>query len=244
MSLRSFAANVVCAFIPTESLRHHVRVRIKFGMRQYIDFACHDSGLAAPRVRTFLGHCCKNLVVVLNDEIAYKFPLMPKKYHDAVKEKLFIDAFRKYSPVPLAKPAVLKYNGTDVLKYQFIPGKIITELSPRETAPHAEKIGRQLGEFIYAISRTNPRALAEYKTTPDAKPGFMYGWYHNDIGANFIVDPKTMNIVGFIDWAAANFCDFKHDFARAFRHLDHRGHGAIIIHAMLRYGELYNQNAK
>ena len=225
-------------------MRHKVRVGIKYGTKKYIDFAKQNAGLPNAKVKTYLGHCCKNLVVVLNESIAYKFPLTEKKYHDAIKEKMFMDAFRKVSPVPLAQPEVLQYHGTDVLKYQFIKGKVITELSPKQTVAHAAKIGWQLGDFIYAIGMSDPRELKKLKPTQNAKPEFMFGWCHNDIGANFILNPDTMEIVGFIDWATARFCDFKPDFVRALRHLDHRGHGAVLIQAMMRYIDLYNSQEK
>ena len=54
--------------------------------------------------------------------------------------------------------------------------------------------GKQLAEFIDAMHNSDPAEIADLKGEDGD------GWNHNDICNNIIVDKKTMNIVGIIDW--------------------------------------------
>ena len=66
-----------------------------------------------------------------------------------------------------------------------------------------------------------------------------YGWYHGDIGGNFIVNPETGDIAAFIDWETAGFCDWTNDIMAAYRFMSKRGFGDIMMRTVLEYGHLY-----
>lgn len=239
MSIKTFATNLLCGFIPSKSVRHRIRVRAHFDIKSYVDFAVRDAGLHNPTVRTYQGHNgMKKIIVVLNNTVAYKFPLVAARADSPRREKMFADAFRNVSPVRLPKMELLQFRGMDVLKYEFITGETLGTMRPRDVRRHADKIASQLAAFIYQIGTSDPAELKSLRPR-GAKPSFMYGWYHGDIGGNFIVNPKTGDIVAFIDWETAGFCDWTNDIVAAYRFMSKRGFGDVMMRAVLEYGHLY-----
>lgn len=88
MGIKQTAANIVCGFIPDKKLRHRVRTRLNYDIGEYIDFARRDAGRPNARVRTYSGHGgMKKIIVVLDDEVAYKFPLVAAKKRHAAARK-------------------------------------------------------------------------------------------------------------------------------------------------------------
>ena len=88
MSVKKFLVNLACGFIPSKSVRHRVRVRAQFDIKSYIDFAVRDAGLVRPTVRTYQGHNgMKKIIVVLNNTVAYKFPLVDARADSPRREK-------------------------------------------------------------------------------------------------------------------------------------------------------------
>lgn len=239
MSVKKFLVNLACGFIPSKSVRHRVRVRAQFDIKSYVDFAVRDAGLVRPTVRTYQGHNgMKKIIVVLNNTVAYKFPLVDARADSPRREKMFADAFRNVSPVRLPKMELLQFRGMDVLKYEFITGQTLATMRARDVRRHADKIASQLAAFIYQIGMSDPVKLKSLKPR-GAKPGFMFGWYHGDIGGNFIVNPETGDIAAFIDWETAGFCDWTNDIMAAYRFMSKRGFGDVMMRTVLEYGHLY-----
>ncbi|MBD5400533.1 hypothetical protein HDR61_02190 [bacterium] len=239
MGIKKAAANVVCGFIPNKKLRHRVRTRLNYDIKQYIDFARRDAGRPNGRARTYSGHGgMKKIIVVLDDVVAYKFPLVAARADSPRREKMFADAFRDISPIYIPKMEILEFNGMDVLKYDFHAGKTLADMDTDTILRHEDKIANQLAAFIFELGRSDPESIRHMKPA-DVRPGMFYGWYHNDIGGNFVVDPDTGDIVAFIDWESAAFCDMHGDLMRARRFLDKRGAGALIMKTVFEYIRLY-----
>lgn len=242
MSVKHFAANILCGFIPSKKLRHRIRVRAHFDLSKYIDFAVRDSGLVNPTVRTYQGHGgMKKIIVALNNTVAYKFPLVARRADSPRREKMFTDAFRDVSPIRLPKMEILQFGGMDVLKYEFIAGSTLADTPADAIRRHGDKIAHQLAEFLFEIGRSNPPALRKLKPAR-AKPGYMYGWYHGDIGGNFIIDPTTGDITAFIDWETAAFCDWTPDIIAAHKFMTTRGAGDVILKTVIEYGRMYSSH--
>lgn len=239
MELKKAAANIVCGFIPNKKIRHRVRTRLNFNISQYIDFAKRDAGRPNAKVRTYSGHGgMKKIVVVLDDEIGYKFPLVAARADSPRREKMFSDAFRDISPVYIPKMEIIQFNGMDALKYDFRPGKTLGDMDRETILKHEDKIARQLAAFLFEIGRSDPESIRHLKPA-DAKPGMFYGWYHGDIGGNFVVNPDTGDIVAFIDWESATFCNMHPDLTQTLRFLNKRGAGSLIMKAVFEYIRLY-----
>jgi len=241
MGIKHAAANIVCGFIPDKRLRHRVRTRLNYNISQYIDFARRDAGRPNADVRTYSGHGgMKKIIVVLDDEIGYKFPLVASRADTPRKEKMFADAFRDISPVRIPKMEIKRFNGMDVLKYEFFPGKTLAELDTETILRHEDKIASQLAAFIFEIGRSDPASIRHLKPA-GAVAGMFYGWYHGDIGGNFIINPETGDIETFIDWESAAFCDMHPDLMAALRFLNKRGAGSLIMKTVFEYIRLYQE---
>lgn len=239
MGIKQTAANIVCGFIPDKKIRHRVRTRLNYNINQYIDFARRDAGRPNARVRTYSGHGgMKKIIVVLDDEIGYKFPLVAAKADTPRREKMFADAFREISPVRIPKMELRRFNGMDALKYEFFPGKTLADLDTETILRHEDKIAAQLAAFLFEIGRSDPEAIRHLKPA-GAKPGMFYGWCHNDIGGNFAINPDTGDIVTFIDWESAAFCDMHTDLMAALKFLNKRGAGSLIMKTVFEYIRLY-----
>lgn len=245
MGLKQTAVNIVCGFIPGRRMRHRVRTRLNYDIQKYIDFARRHAGRANARVRTYSGHGgMKKIIVVLDNKIAYKFPLVAAKADTPRREKMFADAFRGVSPVHIPEMEILRFEGMDVLKYEFLPGKTLAEMDAKTIARHEDKIASQLAAFIFSIGRSDPAAIRHLKPADAGAPGMFYGWYHNDIGGNFVVNPETGDIVAFIDWESAAYCDMHADLMRARRFLDKKGMGGLIMKTVFEYIRLYQDAAE
>lgn len=240
MGIKKAAQNIILGFVPSKKMRHRLRLRMNFNLAPYIEFARRDSNRPHARVRTYQGHGGqKKVIVVLDNAIAYKFPLVASRASGPRREKMFTDAFRKISPIHLPEMQVLQFRGLDVLKYEFVSGKTVADLPADVLRRHGDKIAHQLADFLFAIGMSDPASLRGEKPTPQSRPGYMYGWAHNDIGGNFVIDPATGDITAFIDWETAAFCDWSNDMRSAYRFFDKHGAGDIILNAVLLYSKKY-----
>lgn len=239
MGIKKAATNIVCGFIPDKKIRHRVRTRLSYDIKKYIDFARRDSRRPNATVRTYSGHGgMKKIVVVLDDEIGYKFPLVAARADSPRREKMFADAFRDISPVYIPKMEILKFNGMDVLKYDFRPGKTLGDMDTETILRHEDKIAQQLAAFLFELGRSDPESIRHLKPK-GASAGMFKGWYHGDIGGNFVVNPETGDIVAFIDWESASFCDMHPDLMQTLHFLNKRGAGSLIMKTVFEYIRLY-----
>ena len=109
---------------------------------------------------------------------------------------------------------------------------------------HGKHIAKQLAEFLYVIGKSDPKEIRDLKSKPNDKPGFLYGWFQGDIWQNFMLDPKTFDIMFFIDWEGTAFIDFKTSLRVASHNWDKFGYKGIIVDLMAEYAQLYFKNKK
>ena len=242
MSFRRLVSNIVCGFIPNQKTRSRVRVvlnnpsikaHIKF-VRRWADENCGG----VQKLKLDFGVGCHNLVVLLNDKYVFKFFLVPGRESRAYHEERVVAALRDISPIRLPKMELIRYGDTVLRLYEFVPGKMLTDFDASYINQNRDKIARQLANFMYVIGCADPAALRDLKPTPDATPDFMYGWFHNDIGNNCILD-DDLNIVGFIDCEKACFCDFKSSLTNAEHFWDKKGYYGLMVSVLAEYAKLY-----
>lgn len=99
-------------------------------------------------------------------------------------EKEITDMVRKISKVRVPKIEIFSANGYSFMKYDIIAGRNLNKIPLARLIAHREKLGRQLANCLTALHEN--------------------GIWHNDIGNNIIVDPKTMDLAGIIDWEFAH----------------------------------------
>jgi len=103
---------------------------------------------------------------------------------------------------------IIDFDGMAVRKYEFISGVGFHSLDRKTQNEHADKIAKQLAQFLYIVGTADPVAIRDLKPKKTVKPSIMCGWNQNDLWDNFIMDPKTFDIIGIIDWEDAGFNDF------------------------------------
>lgn len=212
-SIHRFFTNIICGFIYNKDLRKRARVIMNSPMMSDIHFIHKNLNKPLHKIKTFIGYQARNLLISANDEYIFKFPLRRSNSSElAIREKRIVDAFAPISPVYVPPVEILQHRGALVRKYKFIRGTTLRQIPTEILDKHTTKLAKQIARFIYEIASSDPEPIRDLKPTPDAKPGYMYGWTQGDICDNFIVDLKTMKIVAFIDWEDSIFGDFSRFF--------------------------------
>lgn len=214
-NIRRFFSNVICGTIPNRDTRRRVRVVLNSDMASHLRFIRRDLGVPLHNVRTFVGFLARSLLISVNNKYIYKFPLRRDNSDDlALREKRIVDALTPLSPIGIPSIDILAYNGRLVRKYDFVNGVQLRKCTPSWIRENQDVIASQLARFIYVVGCVNPPEIADLKTSPNAQPGYRYGWTQGDIYDNFLIDIKTKQIVAVIDWEDAYFGDFTTVFTK------------------------------
>ena len=155
------------------------------------------------------------------------------------REKRITDAFADISPLRIPKIEIIKAGKYVFFKYDFIPGKNLNTFSSHKIKQNKEKWGKQLAEFIYAIHNHNPKEINDLK---DKNIGD--GWNHNDICNNIIVDKKTMNIMGIIDWEYSGWGLLETEFINCVKFSKKITDSGILPIIKHKYKKLYTTNKR
>ncbi len=214
-SFPHFLTNIICGFVPNTARRKKVRTILNSPFVSELNFARRTVPGRVRSVRTAVGFMARSLIIIINKQWVFKFPLKRDNYRElALREKRLVDALAPYSPVHVP-PVELLYHGRKIVRmYEFVQGKNIRDFSPERILAHRMELARQIAQFMFDIGRVDPPEIRDLKPTPDARPGYAYGWFQGDICDNFMVDANTMKIIAFIDWEDCEFCDFSSAFTR------------------------------
>lgn len=246
MNLRTFFANIVCGTIPGKRRRDIVRIKIKY--REYLrdckKFAITHTDGKKHKIRIDIGRRSHNLVLVVDNIAAFKFPLHDNGYDKAIFEKRIVDTFSKISPIKIPKLEVIQWGDITVRKYEFADGVLLKKISPKIVIANRDKIASQIAKFMVVMNCSDPIELRDLKKNPEDKPDLFYGWFHNDIAENFTIDPKTMKIKYFIDWEDTRFCDFKLGLSASKRRWNTYKFFGLMDAVIDKYTELYKKSAK
>ena len=245
MGLKKTLINIVCGLVPGRQTRSRVRVVLNNPkqVHEYVDFVrewANKNCGGVHKMSLEFGVGCHNLVVLLNDQHAFKFSLVNRPSRGP-REKRITDALRTISPIHLPEMETFEWNNTIVRRYEFIHGKLISEFDPKFINQNREKIAKQLANCMFAVGRADPEAIRDLKPTKNAKPDYLYGWFHNDLGNNFIMD-DDLNIVAFIDNEKAEFCDFKEGLSLTSHFWDKLGIRGLMVATLAEYSKLYYGN--
>lgn len=211
--IRRFFTNIICGFVYGKDRRKKLRVILNSPISEYIRFIRRDTGLRAPHMRTFVGYLARSLIIGVNNRWVYKFPLRRDNYRElAAREERIIRALRPYSSIPVPGVEMIEHGGMLVRKYDFIRGATLRTAPRRLIMANMDKLAASVAKFMYDLATVDPVQIRDLKPSPDAVPGYMCGWCQGDICDNFMIDLKTMEIVAFIDWEDARFCDFSYMF--------------------------------
>lgn len=208
-ALRKFFTNVICGLVYNKDARKKMRVVLNSDMLGYIRFIQKHTGLRLRKIKTFIGYRARNLLISVNDKYIFKFPLRRADSNElAIREKRIVDALAPLSPIYIPPVTVLKYGDKLVRQYDFIQGAQLRKLSVDFVLKNMDAFVKPVARMLYEIACADPAEIRDLKPTPDAMPGYLYGWCQGDIADNFLINPETMEIVAFIDWEDCAFGDF------------------------------------
>ena len=239
-AVRHFLVNVFCAFIPNKPLRKKMRVMLNSDVNGCVRFIKHDlNKKKIGHIKFFVGYQARSLIVSVNNEYVYKFPLRRKDADKlAVREKRIVDALSKISPIRVPGVELLKWNEKIVRKYEHISGVTLSQMKSDDVINHIDVLAPKIAKFIYDIACVDPKEIRDLKPSASARPGYCLGWYQGDIADNFIIDPETFDVVAFIDWEDARFCDFSWIFTAEKR----SPRRELMMAVGTEYDKLYNKN--
>ena len=103
---------------------------------------------------------------------------------------------------------ILDYDGIAVRRYECVRGVGFHSLDKKTQNVIADKIAKQLAQFLYVVGKSDPIKIRDLKKTKTDRASIMHGWNQNDLWDNFIINPKTFEVVAVIDWEEAGFNDF------------------------------------
>lgn len=220
-SAQHFLANVVCAFIYNDLCRKKVRAVINSPYFEWRRFVRADSGMPRARIRLSTGFSGRNLIFVVGNKYVYKFIHKQGIKNIEQREYDIATALADASPIPLMVPMLLKTPHGLVRRYDFAAGvtlRRLVEKHPKLYKLNKDFLVKQIANFMYEIAKQDPAAIEKHKIgyatkgTKLREPGYMYGWYHGDIGDNFMIDPATCRVTGIIDLESMTYGDFSQNW--------------------------------
>ena len=150
-----------------------------------------------------------NIGFIVNNNAVYK---IRKHYENGahndriIREKRITDAFTKIVKLQIPKIEIIECDGYTFYKYNFIRGKNMNFCGKCTIERNKYKWAKQLAQFIYDMHCADPAEIADLKVNDGD------GWHHNDICNNVIINKKTKDIVGIIDWEYAGWGPIKTEF--------------------------------
>ncbi len=199
----------LCNFIPSKKRREYVRrVQLYDWRRKYRALKSAFPELNFRRTKMIKGGW--NIGFIVDNKYVFK---IRKQFDEqqtptrVLREKRITDAFQHISPLQIPKIDIVQAGEYTFFRYNFMTGKNLNTLPYKKIVAHRDALGGQLGEFIHAVHNARPAEIDDLRgeTVGD-------GWNHHDICNNIIVNPRTMRIVGLIDWEYAGWGPLETEF--------------------------------
>ena len=234
-------------FVFSDAKKRKIRMNIRYGkyIKSCMAFVRSINKDKKCKLKQFFGHGCQNMMVSLNDKWIFKFPLPINGNINntlALREKRIYDSFKDISPINIPEMGLLQFGDVVVRKYKFIKNCVVlADLNKDCFEENRLKLAKQLATFLYVIGKADPKEVSDLKHT-NKKPGFLYGWCQNDLGGNFLIDKKTMQIKYFIDWETTQFTSFKNTLYSCSNYWEKLGYRGLIVDVLEQYAQLYYEN--
>lgn len=206
--MKKLLVNILCIFIFNKHKRNMLRFRLIYPISKWIQFAKGFSSARKPHIRCTCGYRGVNFVVNVDDKYVFKFPLRTNGVEISTREKRITDALRPISPIKIPDMEIVYFGELAVRKYECIKGVGFHNLDRAEQNLHVDKIACQLAKFFYVVGMADPKEIRDLKSNKNEKPSIMHGWNQSDLWDNFIMNPRTFDIIAMIDWEGAVFGDF------------------------------------
>ncbi len=199
----------LCNLIPSARRREYVRrVQLYDWKKKYQALQHAFPELNFRNTRMIKGGW--NIGFIVDNKYVFK---IRKQFDDnrtparILREKRITDAFEHISPINIPKIDVVQSDGFTFFRYNFMAGKNLNTCSFKKIVAHKDALATQLAEFINAVHNARPTEIEDLRKNDKGD-----GWNHHDICNNVIVNPKTMEIVGLIDWEYAGWGPLETEF--------------------------------
>jgi len=224
----------LCNFVPGRARRADIRRRKLYDWRKkYNALRRAYPELRFRRTRMIKGGW--NIGFIVDRRYVFKI----RKFYDKstpntkiMREQRITGALAAFSSVRIPRIEVVRTGGYIFYKYDFIPGRNMNTFSARTIARYASRWGGQIGAFIHSIHNARPDGIDDLRDRPGD------GWNHNDICNNVIIDPKTMNVAGIIDWEYSGWGTLETEFVNCVRFSKKIKHSGILESIEKKYREL------
>ena len=199
------------ALVPITRLRNWLRVWLLFDYRNKLNAlkkARPDLNFKKMRLAKGGG----SIVFIIDNKLIFKVRKRNKEasnFERFNREKRITDAIRPFCTITIPQIEFVDAGPYTFYQDVFIPGKLLIAVSSRRIRKYQDKISHQLAEFIYKKSFANPSEIEDLKAGVTRKD---FCWNHYDMCSNILVNPKTMEITGIIDWEWATYNDIKYEF--------------------------------
>jgi len=194
--------NFLCGFIPSRTTRERIRHDYLYDWaKKYRALRAACPELRFRHVKLIKGGWNIGFIV----DKKYVFKIRKKFSNDdaqiakIMREKRITDAFANIAPVAIPHISIINAGEYTFYRYNFIPGCNMNTYSLTTMRKHVKTWGKQIAKFIYAMHNARPDEIDDLKDRDGD------GWNQNDICNNVIINPKTMKIVGIIDWEYAGW---------------------------------------
>ncbi|MBR4891579.1 MAG: phosphotransferase [Alphaproteobacteria bacterium] len=158
-----------------------------------------------------------SLAFIVNDTVfkVRKFHKHDNSEEKFTYEKMITDAIAPVLPVQVPHIDLIWADEYLFYKTKYIKGRVLMDLPLKKIMKHNHKIGEQIGHVMYKLFNTDFKQLKSIKQKNANK--LDCGLTHGDMCSNIIVDPKTMDVVGIIDWEYAGYSSLMREFFGIFR---------------------------
>lgn len=206
-------SDLLFSLIPVKKWRDYMRIQVLFDYKKKFNaLKSKYKNIHFRNMRLMKGG--GSIVFIIDNKTTFKvrkYNFEANDFERFNREKMITDALnplRKQTKIDFPKIEFIKIDGYTFYKTNFIPGKLLVNISSRKIIKNLDKISRQLADFIYKKSLLDPSELKQMRGKKQAG----YCWVHGDMCSNILINPKTMNITGIIDWEWASYRILEREF--------------------------------
>ncbi len=191
----------LCNFIPNREKREYIRRQKLFDWRKkYNALRRTFPNLNYRGVKLVKGGW--HIAFIVDKKYVFKVRKFFKESEampHLIREQRITAAVSDVSPLRVSKLDIVPVEEYTFFRYDFIPGKNLHTFLPRTIRKYKDRWAKQLAHQINVVHH------AKLPEIDDLKSGDGTGWMHGDMCSNMIVNRKTMQIVGIIDWEHARW---------------------------------------
>ncbi|MCQ2598980.1 MAG: hypothetical protein MJ187_01205 [Alphaproteobacteria bacterium] len=154
--VRRVFVNIICGFIPGKTHRKRVRAYLNSDILRYKRFIRRDLGVTLHNVHIKYGYGTKNIIILVNNKWAYKFPVGNTNINALANRELrIVNAMNIHIP----DMQIVNMGNVCVRKYEYIAGKTFGELKRSEILANWDRFSEKLPNLCMLLRNRPPTRL-------------------------------------------------------------------------------------